>query len=120
MNSSAPVILHVFAPGYAEQSTTLLRLLGASVPMVAVWTVFLAFVWLEQRMALLAVYNWAVALVMAGATILLAPTLGIDAAGWAVLGTFCAAAAWGGAGLVRRLGAIRRGEGSRWVQDTSS
>lgn len=113
----APLILRILAPDFAEQSTNLLRLIGLSAPFQAVVLLVVTFWWLEGRFEIFAVIqglNAGIALVL---TWWLAPDLGLNSAGIALLSTsvvFAAGCVWP---LARRVMIIRRDEGHVWTPE---
>lgn len=113
----APIILRIVAPAFAAESTTLLRLLGAAVPPLAVWTFFLAFVWLENRFVTLAVCNVIVATCLIGLSIVACQAVGANGAGFVVLGTFSVCAIFASVGLWRRWRLIEAGSGNWATND---
>lgn len=113
---AAPLILRIVAPGYGEETVGLLRLLGAAVPMLAVWSFFLSFVWLENRLSRLALYNGVVSASLIAMTTCAAGAMGATGAGWAVLVTFSVAGLCGSVGLRRRWRMVVAGEGD-WTHD---
>ena len=113
---AAPLILRIVAPDYGDESIGLLRLLGAAIPMLAAWTFFLSFVWLENRLSRLALYNVAVAAALLAMTAVAVRQVGAAGAGWAVLATFTVAGMCGSLGLRRRWGLIVAGDGD-WTHD---
>lgn len=66
---------------YAEHGAALLRLIGACVPLTAVSAICCTFVWLDQRVWLLAACQLMASLVLLGMTLLLTPHLGLMAVG---------------------------------------
>lgn len=117
---AAPVILTIIAPGYAQEATTLLRLIGISVPLEAIWIIMLQFWWLENRMGWCAIGN-AIASGLALATAaLLCPSLGIAAAGIGSIAGFGVMAVVSTPLMISRVKIIAAGGGSKWVNAESA
>lgn len=112
----APLILRIVAPDFLNEAVGTLRLLGAAVPMLAVWSFYLSFVWLENKLSKLATYNLVVAAVLLGLTVVATATLGAVGAAWAVFATFSAAGLVGLVGLWHRWSQITAGLGD-WTRD---
>jgi O-antigen/teichoic acid export membrane protein len=99
-------LLALAGPGYAAHGTELLRLIGLSAPFYAVVALYGTLAWLDQRVWLLAGFLAASGAMLLAATMVLLPRLGLDAPGWANLGTQVLAAAVMAPLAARRL---RRG-----------
>lgn len=113
---AAPLILRLVAASDDPASVGLLRLLGAAIPMVAAWTFYLAFIWLETRLARLALYDGLVSAAVLALTIVAVRDMGVIGAGWAVLVTFTVAGLLGCVGLRRRWHLVVTGRGD-WTRD---
>jgi O-antigen/teichoic acid export membrane protein len=113
----APVVLDILAPGYAGQSTTLLRLVALAAPLQGVFILLVTFWWLEGKFELFAIVQTVNAAMTLVLTWYLAPTLGVSAAGIALLGPsllFALGSIWP---LARRLRMVRRGDGHLWTPE---
>jgi O-antigen/teichoic acid export membrane protein len=104
--AGASPLLSLLGPGYAREGSALLRLVGLSVPLTAVVTFYSTLVWLDQRVWPLAGYQAAAGAMLLLVTVILLPSAGLAAPGWALLATQGAAAAVMGPLALRRL---RRG-----------
>ncbi len=81
------LILGVAGHGYAEHGTSLLFLLGLSVPFTAVTVLYSAFAWVEQKLWRLVAIEAGSGLLLLATTFALLPGLGLVAIGWAFLAT---------------------------------
>ena len=77
----APTLLAVAGGPYAEHGAALLRVIGAGVPLTALSAICCTFLWLDQRVWLLAACQLMASLVLLGMTLLLTPQLGLMAVG---------------------------------------
>jgi O-antigen/teichoic acid export membrane protein len=102
----AEPLLALAGPRYAAGGAGLLRLIGLATPFYAVVALYSTLAWLDQRVWLLAGFQALISALTIGAAVLLMPTLGVEAVGWANLVTQALAAAVLGPLAVRRL---RRG-----------
>lgn len=112
----AGVIVRIVSPDFVDESVTPLMILGAAVPMLAVWNFYLSFVWLEGRLARFAAYDVVVSAAVVGGAALAVGPMGTVGAAWAVLVVFTVAAAGGVAGLVIRWRVVVSGQGD-WTRD---
>jgi hypothetical protein len=79
------LILHLAGSGYAQHGTSLLRLVGLSVPFTAVTVLYSTFAWLEQRLWRLVAIQAGTGVLLLTITFALLPRLGLVAVGWAYL-----------------------------------
>ncbi len=112
---AAPLILHIVAPGYAPYSTDVLRCIGIAAPLQAIWLTLAAFLWLENRIGWMAIGNAAIAVIAIGITALLAPSMGITAAGVGIIAAFGALALVSVVPLITRVRHVKAGHGGDWV-----
>lgn len=89
----AQPLLELVGARYAVHGSSLLRLVGLSVPFTAVVVVYCTLVWLDQRIWLLAAFQAATSVAVLGGTLALLPHVGLVAVGWANLATQAVAAA---------------------------
>lgn len=101
------LILRVAGPGYAEHGTSLMRLVGLSVPFTAVTVLYSAFAWIEQRLWWLVAIQAASGLLLLTITFTLLPHLGIAAVGWGYIAAQGIAAIMMVPALRARFGAQR-------------
>jgi len=99
----APLLLRLEGPEYAEHSATLLRLIGLSVPFMAVSVLYGVFAWLERRLWRLVAIQAASGVLLAVLSLALMPRLGVAAVGWANLAAQALAAALMAPSLYTRL-----------------
>jgi O-antigen/teichoic acid export membrane protein len=104
---AAHPLLEIIGARYADHGTTLLRLIGLSLPFSAVVVIYSTLAWVDQRVWLLAGFLALSGSALMLTTLVLLPKLGLSAAGWAYLGTQAAAALIMGPLAVARL---RRGQ----------
>ncbi len=104
--AGASPLLSLLGPEYARHGSELLRLVGLSAPLTAVVTFYSTLVWLEQRVWPLAGYQAASGAMLLVVSVILLPSAGLAAPGWALLATQGLAAAVMGPLALRRL---RRG-----------
>ncbi len=112
---AAPLILQILAPGYQHESTSALRLIALSLPFSALWDVMWSFWWLENRMYTITGAYCVTSVVMLATTWLLAPHLGLTAAGLALLISMGLLGGGSIVGIRRRIALIRRGEHGHWL-----
>lgn len=110
----APLIMRILAPGYAEYSVTLLRIIGLCAPFEALWFVLYAFLFLENRVGWIAAGGTVAAGISLVMAWLLAPSVGIDAAGWGLLAGSGVMAIVAVVPLIRRFRHVRAGYGADW------
>ncbi len=79
------LILGVAGHRYAEHGTSLLILLGVSVPFTAVTVLYSAFAWIEQKLWRLVAIEAGSGLLLLTITFSLLPHLGLPAIGWACI-----------------------------------
>jgi O-antigen/teichoic acid export membrane protein len=79
------LVLLLFGREYAEQSSSVLKVLAAATPLAAVTYVYLGIERVRQRLAPLMAVSAVVAVVMLGAIAALVPRMGIVGAGYGVL-----------------------------------
>jgi O-antigen/teichoic acid export membrane protein len=103
---AAEPLLRLAGGQYAAQGADLLRLIGLSMPFTAVVALYRTLMWLDKRVWMLAALQAGLGAAILGVTVVLLPTVGLAAAGWANLGTQVVGAAVMGPLAVRRL---RRG-----------
>lgn len=96
-------LLELAGSRYAAHGSTLLRLVGLSVPFSTITAVYCTLAWLDRRVWWLALYQAISAAALLGTTLLLMPHLGLVAVGWANLGVQAAAAMVAGPLTVKRL-----------------
>lgn len=82
---AAPLLLWFYGPQYVENSTLVLQLLMVSMLPRVIVTLWMAKSRLANRTGGLAVQQLVHAIIVLGGVPLLAPTLGVDAVGWAWL-----------------------------------
>ncbi|MGO8907177.1 MAG: hypothetical protein ACLQMH_16390 [Solirubrobacteraceae bacterium] len=99
----APLLMRFEGPTYVAHSTTLLRLIGLSVPFTAVTVLYGVFAWLEQRLWRLVAIQAGSGLLLGALSLALMPRLGIAAVGWANLAAQAIAAALMAPSLYARL-----------------
>ncbi len=95
--------LEILGSRYAKHGTALLRLVGLSMPFYAVVAIYTTLAWIDRKVWLLAGMVAASGAIMVLATLALISRLGLDAAGWAFLGTQALLAAATGPLAVARL-----------------
>ena len=100
---AAPWLLELFGPAYRENTTPLLQLLMASTLARVVVALYGTRARLENRTGRLALLQLAEAVILIGATVVLAVPLGLVAVGWAVLASQVLPALVLGPGVVRWL-----------------
>jgi O-antigen/teichoic acid export membrane protein/aminoglycoside phosphotransferase (APT) family kinase protein len=101
--AAAPVILGIFGADYAQEATTLLRLLAASSLPFAVVVTFMSIVRVQKRMRALLVLSAAVSLPALAGIVATVPHLGVVGFGYVWLGTQAAVAGILLAGELRPL-----------------
>jgi len=80
-----PLVLHLAGPGYAENGTTLVRILALTLPFNALNALYGTFAWMEQKLWRLVVLQASNAAILLGGSLLLMDDLGIEAVGWSYL-----------------------------------
>ena len=80
-------LLSILGTRYAVHGSTLLRLIGLTVPFYAVVAIYSTLVWIDQRVWTLAALQLVSGALMVGVTLTLIPSAGLSAPGWAYLGT---------------------------------
>lgn len=96
-------LLELAGARYASEGAGLLRLIGLSIPFMAMAAPYRTLVWLDQRVWMLALYSAILAVAVLGIALALFSHLGLAAAGAAVLITQAAAAAVMAPLAIRRL-----------------
>jgi O-antigen/teichoic acid export membrane protein len=109
--AAAPLLLRLAGNEYADQGTEVLRLIGLSAPFAAIVALYTAFAWLEQRVWRLALIQAGTGVLLVGLALILMPSLGLAAIGWANLVAQGATALVMLPSLWRRVHAWRRDGG---------
>ncbi|MHB1568489.1 MAG: polysaccharide biosynthesis protein [Solirubrobacteraceae bacterium] len=81
----ADPLLSLVGSRYAVHGASLLRLIGASMPFSAIVALYSTFVWLDQRVWLLAAIQAGSGIALLTLTLILLPAAGLTAPGWANL-----------------------------------
>jgi O-antigen/teichoic acid export membrane protein len=76
-----PLVLHLAGPGYAENGTTLVRILALTLPFNALNALYGTFAWMEQKLWRLVILQGVNAAILLTGSILLMDTWGINAVG---------------------------------------
>lgn len=113
---AAPLILAIIAPGYQEVATPALRLIGLAVAFFTVRSVWASFMWLENRLWSVTASYTAIGLGTLGLTWLLAPTMGISAAGLGLLVSNAAIGVIALPAIAHRFDLVWAGQGRRWIR----
>ena len=74
-----PLVLHLAGPGYAENGTTLVRILALTLPFNALNALYGTFAWMEQRLWRLVILQGTNAAVLLGGSYLFLDRWGINA-----------------------------------------
>ncbi|UXA20750.1 alpha/beta fold hydrolase [Mycobacterium sp. SMC-4] len=82
---SAPWILGILGPDYAEHGTTLIRIMALTLPSVALVTVYTALARLQRRLRLAVTAQLVLGIVVVTGVILTTPTWGINAVAYTYL-----------------------------------
>jgi O-antigen/teichoic acid export membrane protein len=106
--AGAPIVLSLSGGEYAAQGSELLRLIGLSAPFASIAFAYTAFAWLEQRVWRLALIQLGTGALLVTVSLLLLPSMGLVAIGWANLLSQIATAAAMTPSLWRRLRTWRR------------
>lgn len=81
----APLLLSLAGPGYAEEGTTLVRILALTLPFNAINALYGTFAWMEQKLWRLVILQAANAAILLGGSILFMDDWGIEAVGLSYL-----------------------------------
>ena len=105
-------ILRLFGPAYADQGTTLLRLLLLALPGTAIAALYAAFAWIDGRLWYLMVREGVVMVVFLSIVLTFIGSRGINAVGYASLATAAAEFLVFLPIVVRRIRALPRPDGT--------
>lgn len=89
---AAPWILSILGPDYADEGSTVLRLMALAIPFTIFSTMYINTARVQNKMGRVVVIQLLLAALIIGLTAVLLPVLGIDGAGWAYLIAEAAAA----------------------------
>ncbi|MGE2834432.1 AMP-binding protein [Mycobacterium sp. SMC-4] len=82
---AAPVILGILGPDYAEQGTTLIRIMALTLPSVALVTIYTALARLQRRLRLAVTAQLVLGIVVVTGVVVTTPIWGIDAVAYTYL-----------------------------------
>jgi O-antigen/teichoic acid export membrane protein len=82
---AAPWILSILGPDYADEGSTVLRLMALAIPFTIFSTMYINTARVQNKMGRVVVIQLLLAALIIGLTATLLPIMGIDGAGWAYL-----------------------------------